>query len=86
MVPVTITPGSNHATADRFIGFSIYEDSSGAALIHFRKASVSGQIIASVALSADQSAMIFFPKSVSAEGGVYVQEASGSIAGVLYTE
>lgn len=79
-----ITPGSNHSDVTRFSGFSIYEDASTAALIIFRKASVSGQILAMVPLAADEGATIQFDIPLSAEGGVYVQESSGSITGVLY--
>ena len=84
-VPVNITPDSNHSSVTRLAGFSIYEDTGSAtALIIFRKASVSGQILAVVPLIASGGATIQFDDAISAEGGVYVQESSGSITGVLY--
>ena len=85
MVPVNITGGgANHTGVTRFGGFSVYEDASAAAVIIFRKATVSGQILAVLTLAADESATIQFDVPLSAEGGVYVQESSGSITGVLY--
>lgn len=86
MVPVDITPDSNHSGVERLGGFSIYEDSGGSALIIFRKASVSGQILAVVPLAANAGATIQFDVPLTSEGGVYVQESSGSITGVLYED
>lgn len=85
-VPKDITPGANHATVVQFDGFSIQEDASAAAVIEFRKAVVGGQVIAYLNLAADETATIVFPKSISAEGGVYVKEVSGSVTGVLFSD
>lgn len=85
MNPINITPNSNHADVERLGGFSFYEDASAAALIILRKGSVSGQIIATIPLAADQGATIQFDNPIACEGGVYVQESSGSITGVLYS-
>lgn len=79
-----ITPGSNHASVEQLGGFSIEEDSSAAAQVVLRKGSVSGTIFWHLNLTADQSASIMFPRPIATEGGVYVQEVSGSIAGVLF--
>lgn len=84
MVPVNITPDSNHSSVTRLAGFSFYEDTGAAALIILRKAAVGGQIIATVPLAANGGATIQFDEPISAEGGVYVQESTGSITGVLY--
>ena len=84
MVPINITPGSNHAGVTRFGGFSMYEDAGAPALVIFRKAVVGGQILFTVALTANQSVSFLFPQALSSEGGVYVQESSGSVTGVLY--
>jgi len=85
MVPVNITGGgANHAAVTRLGGFSFYEDAGSTALIILRKAVVGGQIIATVPLAANAGATIQFDVPISAEGGVYVQESSGSITGVLY--
>ena len=86
MVPQTITGGgANHSSVTRLGGFSFYEDAGNAALIILRKATVSGQIVATVSLAANESATIQFDTPISCEGGVYVQESSGSITGVLYS-
>jgi len=84
MVPATITPDSNHAAVTLLKGFNITEDSSAAAHVRLRKLNVTGQILATVKLAADGSAMIIFDEPMSSEGGVYVQEVSGSVEGVLY--
>ena len=84
MIPVTITPASNHSGVERLGGFSFYEDAGNTALIFLRKGSVSGQIIAAIPLAANGGATIQFDIPISSEGGVYVQESSGSITGVLY--
>lgn len=81
--PTTITPGANHAGVDDFRGYSIYEDAGAAALVIFRKGTVSGQILWVQALDANGSASVLLP-AMSAEGGVYVQESSGSVTGVLF--
>ena len=86
MIPTTVTPDSNHSGVDRLLGFCINEDSGAVAQFRLRKASASGQIIVDLYLTANGNAMIFFPKAVSSEGGVYVQEVSGSVSGVLYGE
>ncbi len=81
-----ITPNSNHTGATRFMGFTIAEDASAAAHVRFRDGSVSGTILATIHLAADQSAMITFPEVMTASGGVYVQEVAGSIEGSLYSK
>jgi hypothetical protein len=84
MVPTTITPNSNHSGVTLLKGFNITEDASAAAHVRFRKAAVGGQIIATVKLAADGTAMIIFDEAISSEGGVYVQEVAGSVEGVLF--
>jgi len=83
MNPTTITPDSNHSAVDNFKGYSIYEDAGAPALVIFRKAAVGGQIIWVQALAANGSASVLLP-NIPAEGGVYVQESTGSVTGVLY--
>lgn len=85
MQPTNITPGSNHSGVTRLGGFSMYEDSTATAVIALRKGSVSGQVIAYIPLTAGQGATLQFDVPISSEGGVYVQEVSGSITGVLYS-
>ena len=82
----TITPGSNHSAVVRFAGFSIREDASAAAVIEFRKLSVTGQVLFIVALASGESVSIVLSESMSSEGGVYVKEVSGSIEGVLFQD
>ncbi len=84
MIPTDLTVNSNHSGVTNLIGFSIKEDAGDVATIALRKLNVSGQVICYVNFAAAQSAMIFFPKSVSSEGGVYVQEITGSVTGVLF--
>ena len=81
---VDITPGSNHSGVTRLAGFSFYEDGASTALIHLRKGSVSGQILFSIPLTASAGATLMLPEHIVCEDGVYVQEASGSITGVLH--
>ena len=85
MQPTNITPDSNHSGVTRLGGFSLYEDASSAAVIALRKASVSGQVICYIPLEPGQGATLQFDVPISSEGGVYVQEVSGSITGVLYS-
>ncbi len=84
--PVTITGDANHATVERLAGFSLKEDASAAAFIRLRVATVSGQIVWEQSFGAGESRSIVFDKNdfVSTPGGVYVQEASGSVEGVLF--
>ena len=79
-----ITPDSNHAAVDYLKGFSIQEDSSGAAFVTIRKAAAGGAVVFNLRLAADESASIVFPEVLSCEGGCYVNEEAGSVAGVLY--
>lgn len=81
----TITVDSNHSGVEEFAGFSVAEDSSAVAYVRFRKAAVGGQILAHLHLGADQSGTIVFGRILTAEGGVYVEEVTGSVAGVLYS-
>lgn len=84
--PQTITGGANHSGVTRFAGFSIREAAGtpAAATVNFRSATVGGQILATVELAANESAMVFFPGPIVASGGVYVEQAAGTISGVLY--
>ena len=85
MIPQTITVDSNHATVTRLCGFSISEDSSASASIEIRKGAVDGQVLFYLQLGADEAAtLVFTPQFISCEGGVYIKEVSGSVAGVLY--
>ena len=79
---ITIVPNSLH-TLNGLWGFSIKEDAGAAAVIRFRLNGSGGQLVATVGLSSNESAMIIFPRPVS--GDIYVEEASGSIEGVLYS-
>jgi len=85
MEAVAATPGTVNDTVTRWKGFSVQEDASAAAVWEFREGTVTGQVLVYLSLTADQSATIFFPESVSAEDGVYVKEVSGSATGVLYS-
>lgn len=86
LLPQTITVNTNHTAVQRLAGFTIHEDSSAAAEVKIRALSASGQIIWHLALAADESASIIFPKAVfvSAAGGTYVEEVSGSVEGTLF--
>lgn len=83
MNPTTIVPDSLHSGIDNFKGYSIYEDAGAAALVVFRKGSVSGQILWVQAFSANGSASVLVP-NIPCEGGLYVQEATGSVTGVAF--
>ncbi len=84
---VTITPDAAHVGVERFCGFSVRDDNSAAVVIQFRATNGSGQILAHVALGADQSANWRLPADdyIEAPGGVFVNEVSGSFEGVLYS-
>lgn len=80
---MVITPNSLHAV-ERVSGFSIAEDAGAAAHVRFRKGSVSGSVVWNVKLASGQSATLDLGgESRSFEGGVYVEEVSGSIEGAL---
>ena len=81
-----ITVDTNHTAVQRLAGFSIHEDSSAAAEVKLRIGAVGGDIIWFLALAADESASIIFPKAVfvSAAGGTYVEEVAGSVEGTLF--
>lgn len=83
MYATTITPDSNHATVERLWGFSFREDAAAAAVVNIRRASDTGQILFTVPLAASAGATLVLPEPMSVEGGVYVEEVSGSITGVL---
>lgn len=78
---IDIVPNSLHSLNGCW-GFSIREDAAANAAVTFRQEGASGQVIAVVGLSANESAMIIFPRPV--QGNIYVEEESGSIEGVLY--
>ena len=84
---VTITADAAHAGVERFCGFSIRDDSSAACVVQFRATDGSGQILLHLALAADESATLRLPADsyIEAPGGVYVNEVSGSIEGILYS-
>ncbi len=87
ILPQTITGGGvNHTAVQRLAGFSLKEDASATAFVRLRAGSVSGQILFEISFAADESASIVFPKGVflSAAGGTFLQEASGSVEGVLF--
>ena len=84
---VTIVPDAAHAGVERFCGFSMRNDTSAATVVQFRATNGSGQVLAFVALAADESATLRLPADdyIEAPGGVYVNEVSGSIEGILYS-
>lgn len=87
-IAVTITPDSAHSGVQRLAGFSIREDSGASAHVRLRRHSVSGQIIWELALAANESASIMFPKNETIHcggDGCYVEEVSGSVTGVLFS-
>lgn len=84
MVPQTVTVNSNHSGVTRLQGYSFEEDSGAAAQVELRKLDATGQIIAFINFAANESVTVVWPQAISSEGGVYVKEVSGSVAGVLY--
>jgi len=82
----SITADSNHAGVTQFRGFSVREDAAAAAVIRFRHGSASGDILWELGLAASQSAGIVLSKDarILTPNGVYVEEVSGSIVGVLF--
>ena len=84
---VTITPDAAHAGVERFCGFSIRDDAAGACVIQFRAGTVGGQVLAFVALASGESKLVKWSGDdiLEAPGGVFVNEVSGSIEGVLYS-
>ena len=81
-----ITPDSNHSAVEKLKGFSIQEDAGAAASVILKKAASGGDAIWYLNLAADETASIVFGEDeyLSAEGGVYVDEVSGSVTGVLF--
>ena len=87
MNAVDITANSNHASVEKWKGFSVRENAGtpAQAVVNFRKASVSGQIVGVLELNSEESATLVLTKrKINTEGGVYVQVVSGTIEGVLY--
>ena len=84
---VDITPDAPHVGVERFCGFSIRDDSAGACVIQFRAGTVGGQVLAFVALASGESKIEKWDADhyLEAPGGVFVNEVSGSIEGVLYS-
>lgn len=82
----TITLNSNHDGVERLAGFSIRETAAAAAVIRLRAFSATGQILATLSFTANESAMIVLDKwdQIPAPGGTYVQAVSGTVEGVLY--
>lgn len=81
-----ITPDALHTAVQRCYGFSIQEDSSGAAVVKLRHLSATGTTVVFLNLAADETANIVLPKGVWYEfpGGCWVEEVSGSVTGSLY--
>lgn len=84
--PVTLTPDSLHSSIKRFKGFSIFEDSASTATVRFYNGSTGGQLLWVLNLAASQSASVIFPKEeqLPCDAGLYVDEATGSVTGVLF--
>ena len=87
MQPHTITPDSNHSAVTRLMGWSIIETGSAAATVNLRKKTAVGQLLFPIILAADGAAAMVFPQSfLTAEDGVWVEVASGSVSGVLFAD
>ncbi len=79
----TITPDSNHSGLTTLEFVSIYEDAGATAKVNFRKAGASGTIVFTLVFAANECINIEFFRPRTFEGGVYVEEVSGSITGVM---
>ncbi len=88
MRPVTITADSNHSAVARFRGFSIRESAGtpAAAAVNFRKLTAGGQIIFVLELNGDESSTLILGSDmmIPSEGGVYVEQVSGAVSGVIF--
>lgn len=84
--PVDIVAGTNHASVNRFGGWSVRESAAtaAAATVRFREASSTGQILAVVELPADGSDTRVLDPAVWPAGGVYVEVVAGTVEGVIY--
>lgn len=84
LVAKTITVNTNHTTTTKLGGFSIRETAGAVADFNIRLAAVGGQILAVGELAANQSINIIFPVPIDTGTGVFVEQSTGAIAGVLY--
>lgn len=86
MLATDITADTNHTIVSRLAGFSIKEAAGtpAAATVNLRDSAVGGQILVSLELAGDESAVANFEKLIPVDTGVYVEVVAGTISGVLY--
>lgn len=86
--PVTYTPDSNHAGVTNFGGFALYEDAGAAAQVNLRREVVGGTIIMPLQFQANEFKVLMLDRNIYLDtpDGVYAEEASGSLTGVLYNK
>jgi hypothetical protein len=91
-----VTPVALNGTADtqtvatakngRYFGFSVRETESAAAKFRIREGSVTGRILDTVSLAADESAREFYPSGIHFQGGLFEDWISGAYEGTARVE
>jgi len=84
MQPQVVTIAANHSAVERLKGWSFYEDAASTAYIRLRRAAVGGDILAHIKFASGESVQFEYDEDLISDGGVYVEEVSGSVTGVLY--
>lgn len=77
-----ITGNANHVSASALHGWSMRATT--AAVVNLRKASGSGDIVASVNIPLNETSNASFDRPLYIDGGVYVEVVSGAIVGSLW--
>jgi hypothetical protein len=84
-VPLAITDTAT-ATASRYVGITIAETAGALAKVRVRNASVSGTMLDTITLQANESVSYTYPRGRSAASGtIYVQVVSGTVEGSVFT-
>ena len=88
MKPTRINDDKNHPAIQLWRGFAVRETGSSAAVVNFRLASATGDILWPLNLAADEAAGIIFDggeDAIESTAGVYVEVVSGAIVGTLFS-
>ncbi len=88
MKPTRINDDKNHPGIRLWRGFAVRETGSAAAVVNFRLATSTGDILWPLNLAADEAAGIIFDggeDAIESTTGVYVEVVSGAIVGTLFS-
>ncbi len=86
VIAVPLVPDANHVQVEAFQGFTIKEDASAVATLEFRLVIAGGVVVWYLNMLADETVSIMFPEPILSTGGIYVNEATGSVTGTLFSK